>query len=80
MPGLSLGVAVGNNVIRVAFERATRVFPDHPRIEGVMHKQIGEQRRNDAPNAMGNFTFDVILRYRWPAKPRDSQQRVTNHV
>jgi len=27
---------------------------------------------------MGNFTFDVTLRYRSLAKPRDSQQRVTD--
>jgi hypothetical protein len=29
---------------------------------------------------MGNFTFDVTARYRWPAKPRDSQQRVTDNM
>jgi hypothetical protein len=29
---------------------------------------------------MGNFTFEVTLRYRWPAKPRDSQQRVTDNL
>jgi len=29
---------------------------------------------------MGNFTFEVTLRYRWLAKPRDSQQRVTENM
>ena len=41
---------------------------------------VSQQRRNDAPNAMGNFIFDVTLRYRWLAKPRNSQQRVTDNM
>ena len=44
LPGLLLGVAVDNNVIRVALEGAARVFPVHPSIERIVHEQVGEQR------------------------------------
>ena len=42
--GPRLGSAVGDHVVRVTFERAVRVFPDHPHVERVMHKQVGQQR------------------------------------
>jgi hypothetical protein len=31
---------------------------------------IGEKRRKHAPNAMGNFCFDVTLSYRRLERPR----------
>jgi hypothetical protein len=31
---------------------------------------VGEQRRGDAANAMGNFCFDVTLSYRRLERPR----------
>ena len=46
LAGLSLAVAVRNNVIRVALERAAREFPVHPRVERIMHEQVSQQRRN----------------------------------
>ena len=44
--GLFLGVAVGNDVVRVALERTSRMFPVHPTIERVVHEQVGEQGRD----------------------------------
>jgi hypothetical protein len=29
-----------------------------------MHEQVSQQGRNHAPNAKGNFCFEVTLRYR----------------
>ena len=46
LPGLVLGVAVRNSVIRVALERAAGEFPVHPHIERVMHEQISQDGRN----------------------------------
>ena len=43
---LFLTVAVSDDVIRVALERAAREFPAHPRIERIMHEQVSQQRRN----------------------------------
>ena len=42
--GLSLGVAVDNDVVRVAFEQTPRMPPGHPHIERVMHEQVSQQR------------------------------------
>jgi hypothetical protein len=44
--GLFLSVAVDDNVVRITLERRTGVLPVHPPIEGVVHEQIGEQRRD----------------------------------
>ena len=33
-------------------------------------RHIGQQRRKHAPNAMGNFCFDVTLGYRRLERPR----------
>src|SRR6516162_7744518 len=46
LAGLVLGVAVSDDVIRVALKRAAREFPVHPRIERIMHEQVSQQRRN----------------------------------
>ena len=46
LAGLLLAVAVRNNVIRIAFKRAAREFPVHPRVERVVHEQVSQQRRN----------------------------------
>jgi hypothetical protein len=43
-PGLILAVAVRNDVIRIALERAARELPVHPRIERVVHEQVGQDR------------------------------------
>jgi len=45
----------------------------------IEHRQgnVGHQRRQDAPNAMGNFSFEVTLSYRLPMKSR-RQQRGTD--
>src|SRR5262249_26997017 len=45
-PGLLLGVAVRNNVIRVTLERAARELPVHPRVERIVHEQISQDGRN----------------------------------
>ena len=45
------------------------------RIESV-EIDIGQDRGNHAPNAMGNFEFDVTVSYRRLERPR----RVTNEV
>ena len=55
LAGLVLAVAVRDNIIRVALERAAREFPVHPRVERVVHEQVSQQRRNHAPNATANF-------------------------
>ena len=44
--GLFLGVAVDDDVIRVALERATRVRPGHPPIECVVHEEVSQQRQD----------------------------------
>jgi hypothetical protein len=41
LAGLVLAAAVSGNVIRVALKRAAREFPVHPRIERVVHEQVG---------------------------------------
>ena len=46
LAGLLLAVAVRDDVIRVALKWAAREFPVHPRIERIMHEQVGQQRRN----------------------------------
>src|SRR5664279_5377108 len=46
VPGLFKGVAVGNNVICVALERTTRMLPNHPHIERVVHEKVSQQRRD----------------------------------
>jgi hypothetical protein len=37
---------VGNNVICVALERTTRMLPNHPHIERVVHEKVSQQRRD----------------------------------
>jgi hypothetical protein len=41
----------------------TPPLPDPP-VEHVVEVDVGEQRRGHAPNAMGNFCFEVTLGYR----------------
>ena len=41
---------------------------------------VRHQRRKDATNAMGNFSFEVTLGYRRLEKPRRSRQRVTDDM
>ena len=47
----------------------------HERIEPVKI-DVGQDRGNYAPNALGNFEFDVTLSYRRLERPR----RVTNET
>jgi len=42
--GLVLSVAVDNDVVCVAFERAPRMLPGHPPVERVMHEHVSQQR------------------------------------
>jgi len=42
----------------------------------LMQVDVGQQRRPHAPNALGNFEFDVTLSYRRLERPR----RVTNET
>jgi hypothetical protein len=44
--------------------------PIGPQIKNVVQVHISQQRRNYAPNAMGNFEFDVTLSYRRLERPR----------
>jgi hypothetical protein len=41
---LRLGVAVDNNIVRIALEGCIGVLPVHPAIERVVHEEVGEQR------------------------------------
>jgi hypothetical protein len=70
LAGLVLAVAVDHDVIRVALERAARVLPGHPAVERPVHEQVGQDGQAHAPNALGNFCFDVTLGYRRLEKPR----------
>jgi hypothetical protein len=65
-----LADTVHDRVIDVALERDARKLPSHPRIERIVQKQIHKHRRDHAPNAMGNFDFDVSLSYRRLERPR----------
>ena len=62
--GLAFGHAVGHHVITEPFEPDGREVPAHPGVEGVVHEQVGDQRRYHAPNAKGNFCFEATLGYR----------------
>jgi hypothetical protein len=53
-----------DRIISVAFEWDGWEFPGHPLIERIMHKQVGEDGTDHAPNAKGNFCFEVTLGYR----------------
>src|SRR3984957_6062936 len=59
LTGLVLTLAVSGNIVRVALKRAARELPAHPRAERVVHEQVSQQRRDHAPNATGNFCFEV---------------------
>ncbi len=62
--GLLLSETMHHDVIAEALERQAREFPRHPCVERVMEKEVCEQRRGHAPNAVGNFCFEVTLGYR----------------
>ena len=53
-----------DSVISETLERAARKIPDHPLIECVVHEQVRQDGRNDSPNAIANFEFEVALAYR----------------
>ncbi|WP_380151483.1 hypothetical protein [Kibdelosporangium philippinense] len=57
-------------VIHVSLERDARKLPGHPRIERVVEEQICQDWRDYAPNALGNFEFEVTLSYRRLERPR----------
>src|ERR1035437_1719670 len=40
-PGLSLSVAVDNDVVRITLERASRMFPGHPHVERIVGSPRG---------------------------------------
>jgi hypothetical protein len=41
---------------------------------------VSHQRRNDSPNTMGNFCFDVTLGYRLSEGSRHWRQRATDNM
>ena len=49
LSGLFLGVAVNDDVVRVALERTVWVFPVHPLVERVVHEQVGQNGRDRRP-------------------------------
>jgi hypothetical protein len=55
---------VHHGVIGVPFEFDRRELPFQPLVERIMHEQVGEHGAYHAPNAKGNFCFEVTLRYR----------------
>jgi hypothetical protein len=55
---------VHHSVIGVTFERDRRELPFQPRVERVVHEQVGEHGTDHAPNATGNFCFEATLGYR----------------
>jgi hypothetical protein len=61
---------VHDRVVGVALELDCRVFPGQPGVERVVHEQVRQHGRSHAPNAMGNFCFDVTLSYRRLELPR----------
>lgn len=69
-PGLPLRRAVHHRVIGVALELNGRELSFQPLVEHVVHEQVGEHGADHAPNAMGNFCFDVTLSYRRLELPR----------
>ncbi len=82
-PGMSLfglfhGPADHHEVIRVA-DQLPGALLGPGSIERVQ-VNVGQQRGNDATNAMGNFSFEVTLGYRRLEKPRRSRQRVTDDM
>jgi hypothetical protein len=44
VPGLLFADPMHHNVIAIAFEVNARELPSHPRVEGIMEKEIGKQR------------------------------------
>ncbi len=66
--GLTTRPAQHHEVIRVTNEFTSAVIGPGP-IER-MQENVGQQRRNYASNAMGNFCFDVTLSYRRLERPR----------
>ena len=69
-PGLAFGHTVHDHVVGITLEPNVRVLPDHPGVERVVHEQVGQQRRDDSSNAVGNFCFEVSLSYRRVELPR----------
>jgi len=55
---------VDHHIVREPLEPQGRELPVHPRVEAVVQEDVSDQRRDHAPNAMGNFCFEVTLGYR----------------
>src|SRR5215831_3137878 len=73
--GVTLMLEPGHEVIRPAHDdHVTACVASPPRlgppVQDVVEVHVGEQRRCHAPNALGNFCFDVTLGYRRLEKPR----------
>lgn len=67
--GLLLCCAVHHGVVGIALEFDHRELPFQPHVERVMHEEIGEHGTEHAPNAKGDFCFEVTLGIRWPYPP-----------
>lgn len=64
LAGLPLTATVDYRIVAVPLEGDLRELPRQPYIERVMQIQIRQYGRTHAPNAMGNFCFEVTLGYR----------------
>ena len=42
----------------------TGELPVHPAVERIVHEEVRQYGRDDSPNAIANFEFDVALPYR----------------
>jgi hypothetical protein len=80
IPGLPLGVAVGNNIVSVALEGAARILMVHPTIERIVHEQVGQQGR-DRGTLRGSFlpSHESPVRHlhRGAQPPSDAEQDPT---
>jgi hypothetical protein len=76
--GLFHGPTDHHEVIRIADQLPGALLG--PQSIERMQVNVRQQRGNHAPNAMGNFCFDVTLGYRLSEKSRRWQQRATDDL
>jgi hypothetical protein len=67
--GIRFALKPHHQIVRVADNNhlPARHFPPpcfHPKVENVVKIHIGQQRRNDSPNAKDNFEFERRLQFR----------------
>ena len=47
--GLAFGHTVHDHVVGITLEPDARVLPGHPRVERIVHEQVGQHRRDRGP-------------------------------